>query len=233
MSKNLIVQFFVSADGYKEPTYNQIGVNEELYKYSTISVKKYSEKIDADYQLVTEAKINFIHPTFERFDLFFNDEWWKTYDHILYLDTDVIVWPDSPNVFVEYPSMDAFKPVFDRIARKNSIQYHEARAKGTCLEQFSPSILQQSRFNAGVFMLNKNCVEVMRPFLDYKTLAGDDNEQLIYAMLQSEVDVNRMDWRYNKKNGTSCYFGHAMGQQKFKDDYDMLIKAKETFDDSL
>ena len=233
MSKNLIVQFFVSADEYKDPTYNQIGVNEELYKYSTISVKKYSEKIDADYQLVTEAKINFIHPTFERFDLFFNDEWWKTYDHILYLDTDVIVWPDSPNVFVEYPSMDSFKPVFDRIARKNSIQYHEERAKGTCLEQFSPSILQQSRFNAGVFMLTQHSAHRMKPFLDYKNLTGDDNEMLIYAMLQSGVDVEQLDWRYNKKNGTSCYFGHASGYQKFKPNYDMLRIAKEKFDAAL
>tara|TARA_R100000697_G_scaffold82998_2_gene94879 strand:- start:723 stop:1424 length:702 start_codon:yes stop_codon:yes gene_type:complete len=233
MSKNLIIQFFVPTDGYKDPTYNQIGVNEELYKYSTVSVKKYAERINADYQLVTESKINFIHPTFERFDLFFNDDWWTTYDHILYLDTDVIVWPNSPNVFLEHPSMDAFKPVFDRIARKNNLQYHEERSKGTCLEKFTPSILQQNRFNAGVFMLNKNCVDVMKSFLDYKVLAGDDNEQLIYAMLESQVEVDRMDWRYNKKNGTNCYFGHAMGQQKFKHDYDMLSKAKEIFDASL
>jgi hypothetical protein len=145
----------------------------------------------------------------------------------------VIVWPTAPDVFQQYPSTESFKPVFDRIARKNTSEYHEKRAKDTCLEKFAPEILKQNRFNAGVFMLNKHCVDVMKPFLDYKNLQGDDNEQLIYAMLESGVQVDQMDWRYNKKNGTSCYFGHAAGQQKFRPNYDMLRIAKETFDHSL
>lgn len=233
MTRNLIVQFFVSVEKYSDPTYNQIGINEELYKYSTISVEQYAKTIGADYKLITEPKINWIHPTFERFDLFFNNEWWEQYDNILYLDTDVIAWPTAPNVFTEYPSTHSFKPVFDRIARKNTLEYHEQRVSGTCLEKFEPAVLQKKRFNAGVFMLNKNCVEIMKKFLDYKTLNGDDNEQLIYAMLESKVEVDQMDWRYNKKNGTNCYFGHAMGQQKFKSDYDMLKVAKEIFDHPL
>jgi hypothetical protein len=233
MTKNLIVQFFVSVEKYSDPTYNQIGINEELYKYSTISVKQYAKRIGVDYKLITEPKINWVHPTFERFDLFFNDEWWKQYDNILYLDTDVITWPTAPNVFTEYPSTQSFKPVFYRIARKNTLEYHKQRAKGTCLEKFDANILQANRFNAGVFMLNKHCVDMMRPFLDYKKIKGDDNEQLIYAMLESNVEVDKMDWKYNKKNGTDCYFGHAAGQQKFRTKYDMLEKAKEIFDHSL
>jgi lipopolysaccharide biosynthesis glycosyltransferase len=218
---------------YSDPTYNQIGINEELYKYSTISVEQYAKRIGVDYKLITEPKINWVHPTFERFDLFFNDEWWKQYDNILYLDTDVIAWPTAPNVFEEYPSTQSFKPVFDRIARKNTLEYHTQRANGTCLEKFDASILKANRFNAGVFMLNKHCVDMMRPFLDYKNIKGDDNEQLIYAMLESGVEVDKMDWKYNKKNGTDCYFGHAAGQQKFRTKYDMLEKAKEIFDHSL
>jgi hypothetical protein len=233
MTKKLIVQFFVPAKQYADPTYNQIGVNEELYKYSTLSVEKYADKIGCDYKLITEPKINWVHPTFERMDLFFNDKWWEKYSHILYLDTDVIVWPSSPNIFEEYPSLDTFKPVMDRIARKNTLLYHKQRAKDTCLEEFDPLVLQSARFNAGVFMLTKNAVDRMKSHLNYKELKGDDNEMLIYAMLKSNVKVEKMDWRYNKKNGTSCYFGHAMGQQKFKKDYDMLRLAKEMFDASI
>lgn len=233
MTKNLIVQFFVSVEKYSDPTYNQIGINEELYKYSTISVEQYANRIGVDYKLITEPKINWVHPTFERFDLFFNDEWWKQYDNILYLDTDVIAWPTAPNVFEQYPSTQSFKPVFDRIARKNTLEYHTQRANGTCLEKFDADVLKANRFNAGVFMLNKHCVDMMRPFLDYKNIKGDDNEQLIYAMLESKVEVDKMDWKYNKKNGTNCYFGHAAGQQKFRTNYDMLEKAKEIFDHSL
>jgi lipopolysaccharide biosynthesis glycosyltransferase len=233
MTRNLIVQFFVSVDKYEDPTYNQIGVNEELYKYSTISVKQYANRIGAEYKLITQPKINWIHPTFERFDLFFNDEWWQEYDHILYLDTDVIVWPTAPDVFKEYPSASKFKPVQDRIAKKNTLPYHTKRAKDTCLEKFTAKVLQDNRFNAGVFMLNKTAVDKMKTHLDYKVLQGDDNEQLIYAMLESGVEIEKMDWKYNKKNGINAYFGHAMGSQKFKPDYDMLKIAKRIFDQPL
>ena len=233
MSKNLVVQFFVPPSKYKDPTYNQIGVNEELYKYSTTSVEQYAKNIGADYKLVTKAKINHVHPTFERFDLFFNHKWWETYEHILYLDTDVIVWPSAPNIFKTYPSNKKFKPVMDRIAKKNDSQYHKKRAKGTCLEKFDPNTLRQNRFNAGVFMLNKTSVEKMKPHLDYKNLKGDDNEMLIYAMLESKVETEFMDWQFNKKNGVNSYFGHASGYQKFKPNYEMLARAKEIFDAPL
>ena len=64
MNNNLVVQFFVTVDKYDDPTYNQIGVNEELYKYSKISVEQYAKRIGADYKLMTEPVINWIHPTF-------------------------------------------------------------------------------------------------------------------------------------------------------------------------
>ena len=226
---NLIIQFFVSVENYEQPKYNHIGVNEELYKYSKLSVEKYAKKIGCDYKLITESKINYIHPTFERMDLFFNDDWWTNYDNILYLDTDVIVWPNSPNIFSEYPNTTTFKPAEDRIAKMKSVKFHIERAKDTCLQEFHPKVLQDSRFNAGVFMLNKESAQTMRGHLDFKNLQGDDNEMLIYAMLKSGVNVEKLDWRYNKKNGTKCYFGHAMGQQKFNDKYDMLELAKATF----
>ena len=162
-------------------------------------------------------------------DLFFNDDWWKLYDNILYLDTDVIVWPESPDIFQEYPDLTSFKPAQDRIAKMKSEKFHIERANNTCLDVFEAKVLQDSRFNAGVFMLNKKSAEMMRPHLDYKNLQGDDNEMLIYAMLKSKVEVQKLDWRYNKKNGTKCYFGHAMGQQKFSKNYDMLELAKKTF----
>ena len=55
--KPLIVQFFVPAKEYTDPTYNQIGVNEELYKYSVKSIKKYAETYGIDYKMISKAKI--------------------------------------------------------------------------------------------------------------------------------------------------------------------------------
>mgnify|MGYP003658233668 CR=1 FL=1 len=157
--KPLVVQFFVPAKQYKTPDYNNIGVSQELFDYSVKSVKQYAKKYDLSYKLVTDQKINWIHPTFERFDLFFNDAWWKNYTHILYLDTDVIVWPRAPNIFNEYWGADSFKPVRDRIALRQGLTLHKNNAKGTCLEKFKSETLRNNRFNAGVFMLTKNSVD--------------------------------------------------------------------------
>ena len=227
--KKAIVQFFIPSSEYQNPEYNQIGVNQELFEYSKISVKQYASKIGAEYLLIGTPKINWIHPTFERFDLFYNNDWWERFTHVLYLDTDIIVWPDAPDIFEMYPDTQSFKPVRDRIAERQTLQYHENRAFGTCLEKFSAKTLQLNRFNAGVFMLTKPAVDKMKSHLDYKVLVGDDNEMLIHAMLESEVSVEKMDWKFNKKNGTGCYFGHASGQQKFKPNFKMLEKAKQVF----
>lgn len=227
--RNCIVQFHVSAKNYNDPNYNNIGVNEQLFEYSIRSVREYANKINCDYQLIAEKRINWIHPTFERFDLFFNESWWEQYDNILYLDTDLIVWPDAPNIFQMYPDVNNFKVVTDRIALRRSADWHKKNVADSALDEFSGEILRNGRFNAGVFMLNRNAVEKMKQYLDYKNIPLDDNQLLIYAMLKSEVPTVRMDWRFNKKNGVASWFGHAYGQQKFNKNYDLLKKAKEIF----
>lgn len=227
---NCIVQFHIPAEGYKNPTYNSIGVNELLLQYSLKSVRQYAEKYNIHYQLIQDKRINWIHPTFERFDLFFNDRWFEEYDNILYLDTDLIVWPNAPDIFKMYPSLKTFKVCRDRIAEKRTTQQHNDTVKDNILKCFDGKELQQNRFNAGVFMINKNSVGQMKEFLDYKNIDTDDNSLLIYAMLKSKVEVEKMDWRFNKKNGVDCFFGHAYGQEKFKSNsYKLLEKAKETF----
>lgn len=228
--RNCIVQFHVSAKSYRDPTYNNIGVNEQLFEYSVKSVKNYANKIDCDYQLINEKRIDWKHPTFERFDLFFNDDWWNKYSNILYLDTDLIVWPDAPDIFRMYADESSFKICTDRIALRRSPEWHKKNVRNSALDDFSGETLQQNRFNAGVFMLNRNSAQIMKSYLDYKKILLDDNQLLIYAMLKSRVPVIKMDWRFNKKNGILCWFGHAYGQQKFKvEQYGLLSKAKELF----
>lgn len=229
-TRNLVVQFFIAPDNFSDPNYNNLGLNEQLLKYSILSAKTYAKKVGADYQLVNEARVNWKHPTFERFDLFFNDQWWENYDQILYLDTDVIVWPNAPSVFEMYKDLDSFKPVFDKRARRKGKEYHKKISIGTCLENFDPEELRIKRFNAGVFVVTKKSALRMRPFLDYKQLDSDDNLMLIYAMLKSNVKVTYMDPKFNKKNGMpEFYFGHAWGQEKLKQNFQVVQEAKKVF----
>ena len=231
--KNCIVQFHVPASSYQEPDYNHIGVNEKLLPLSIKSVKMYAEKCEVDYHLVQDKKIDWKHPTFERFDLFFNQEWFEKYTNILYLDTDLIVWPNAPDIFKMYPDTESFKVCEDRISKRRTPAWHKKHVKDTVLDEFDGTTLQNSRFNAGVFMLNKKSAEQISKFLDYKNIDIDDNSLLIYALLKSKASVTKMDWKFNKKNGVNSYFGHAFGQQKFHNkNYPLLDKATQLFSTS-
>jgi len=228
--RNLVVQFFINPEKFEQPKYNALGNNDELLKYSLYSAELYANRIYADYKLVSDARVNWIHPTFERFDLFYNDSWWEQYDQILYLDTDVIVWPDAPSVFDLYTNLKSFKPVLDIKAKRRPLAHHEKTSSGTCLESFSAKELQQKRFNAGVFVITKESAQRMKSYLDCAKLKSDDNQMLIYAMLKSGVDVEYMDPRFNKKNGgPGWYFGHAFGQEKFTKNFRMIDDARVVF----
>ena len=231
MARNLVVQFYIDSRNFKEPSYNNIGSNDELLHYSLKSAKAYAERISADYKLVDRPVVNWKHPTFERLDLFYNDSWWQDYDQILYVDTDVLLWPCAPSVFDMYPNLETFKPVFDKRALRSSLDHQWSVVKGTCLEKFDLDLLRKKRFNAGVFVVTKNAAKLMRQYLDCEKLDSDDNSMLIYAMLESGVPVDYMDPMFNKKNGgPNFYFGHAFGQEKFKKSFTLIDEAKKLFD---
>jgi len=227
--RNCIVQFYMETTGFSQPDFVNISINKELLEYSKKSAKLYAEKCQADYILVDQPRINHVHPTFERFDLFFNDEWWKKYDHILYLDTDVICWPSAPDIFKMYNNKETFKVCEDLKALRNNKEWHQQNDKDTILNQFDPEILRTKRFNAGVFMLNQSSAKIISPFLKYKEYKDDDNKLLVYAVLSSGVITERMDPRFNKKNGVTSWFGHGYGQNKYLPDYKLLSVAKQIF----
>jgi hypothetical protein len=227
--KNCVVQFYMDTVGFANPNFVNIGINKELLEYSKNSARLYAERCQADYILVDQPKIKHVHPTFERFDLFFNDEWWTKYDHILYLDTDVICWPSSPDIFKMYNNKKTFKVCEDKKALQRSKEWHKELDKDTILNQFDPEILRTKRFNAGVFMLNQNSAKIMRSFLKYKEYTDDDNKLLVYAMLSSGVPTEHMDSRFNKKNGVTSWFGHGYGQKKYFSDNKLIVEARKFF----
>jgi|TARA_R110000822_G_scaffold371_7_gene1650 hypothetical protein len=209
-----IVQYFVKPDNYVQPDFNNLTHVDELFHYSTFSVKKYAEKCGVDYQLITEARVNHTHPTFERLDLILNDDWWSKYNNVLYLDTDVVIWSDAPNCFEMYPDTDSFKPVHSVRAERKELKWHQLEKQNTILEKYDPQTLASRRFNAGVFMINESSAKTMRPFCDYKSWDDDDSRILIRTMLDSNVPTNYMNYRFNEKMSMTGYFCHAYGLGK-------------------
>ena len=207
--KNLIVQIYVDTKKYENP--NLLPGFDELSKTSFILAKHYAKKIGAEYLLLTDTYINYIHPTYERFRLFEESKWTAKYDNVLYLDADVFIYQDSPNIFEMYPSLDAFKVcVHWSYIKKNR-----------------PNL---GGFNEGVFMLNKLSRDQMLPCLKYRfhtPLRNHDNAALVNCVEDSKIKLEYMDARFNAKN-TGPWFCHAWGSGKRKKpNMECITLAKE------
>ena len=207
--KNIIVQIYISLDKSSD-TAPILPAFDELSKVSISLAKKYCNKIGVEHVLITEPFINFIHPTYERFRLFEDPYWTDNYDNVLYIDSDVFIFDDAPNIFEQYPDNTTFKVC----------QHYQEFLRGG----------PPQGFNAGVFMLNKVSRDKMLPYLNYKgspPFRSHDNEALVNCVNNSGVDVTVMDARYNAKNATDCYFSHTWGSGKRKKpNMECILKAK-------
>ena len=92
--RNLVIQYYIDIQKYTQPGYNNLKPS-PIEEYSTHSFKQYCGKFDLDYCRITEPKINFKHPTWERFDLWTDPSWWGRYEQIMYVDSDVVALPDA------------------------------------------------------------------------------------------------------------------------------------------
>jgi len=210
--KNLIVQIFINKKGW-EHEHRLDAQSDEVLALSNILVKNYAKINGADYKLITEPKINFKHPTWERFQLF-EETWTRKYDNVLYLDTDVFTWPTAPNIF-NYIKDDSFNVV------TNFYNKH--------FNNFP-------MFNAGVFVLNKNCSNHMRKFISKdiwndnfkKDPEWEDSKELNLLVQKSGVKLNWLDHKWNRKNKPDGYFSHLYGNiKKLNPNMPSIVAARE------
>ena len=219
--KKCIVQYWIPAGDYKEPDYNNLLKDQPLSEISARSFKSYAEKHGADFVRITEKKLDWKHPTFERFDLWLNDDWWKEYDEIMYTDSDVFAMPWAPNIFDMYPDPNTFKYChYPRIETATTQAQYDAFYHGL----YTDCTLEQVKakaFQTGVFILTKKAREIMKPFVNrYKELDKyQDGEILNWATIKSEVPITKMNEWFNFKNAhfdnkPKIYFFHAAGRKK-------------------
>lgn len=213
--RKAIVQYYIDPRLYSNPDYNQLSKDQNaLANISSRSFEKYSEKIGADFHHITKPKLNYLHPTFERFDLWLDDKWWQQYDQIMYVDSDVFALPDAPDIFEKYPDIENFK-----VCESKSWQKTKSKQKGL-LKDKSVEEINKYGFQTGVFILNQHVAEIMRPWISkYKQLDDHDGNILNWCTIESRVPIKRMDWRFNFKkayfnNQPPVYFFHAQGLKK-------------------
>ncbi|MCJ8139539.1 hypothetical protein [Falsirhodobacter halotolerans] len=103
MARNLIWQYHIDTKrSYDSPH------RKKMAMASAETVSAYAMKLNADYEMANHSKwwVNGMHggPAMERFQIL--EERYDVYDHILYLDTDILIAPTAPSIFEEYATAD-------------------------------------------------------------------------------------------------------------------------------
>ena len=237
--KNLIIQYYIDVNKYSDPTYNNLTPS-PLESYSSHSFKIYCQKFGHDYVKISEPKINFQHPTWERFDLWTDRAWWDKYDQIMYVDSDVIALPWAPDIFSVNNNANAFKSPwyhkFRNMDKKNEEKYLE---KFNFLRDLPKGSISSKFIQPGVFIVTKNCTKQMLPFVEkYKDITDKDVNDgifLNYCIAKSGVTTVDLDRKFNHKNNgqrmdyKTIYFLHAAGGKKHKKDVKIWQEMKQMF----
>ncbi len=211
---NAVVQIFIPSKGWEQENFLNWQSNEVL-KLSISLSKMYASRVGAKHFLISTPKIFFKHPTWERFQLF-EDNWINNFNNILYLDTDVFPWPDSPNIF----------------------DYVDDKSFNTSIHCLGRTLNGLPAFNAGVFVLNKACAISMRTYFTKdlwnekfkKDPSWEDSKELNEIAQKPEVKHFRISPLWNTKNSPNAYFTHMWGAKKVTNpNAEAIIKAREIF----
>jgi len=213
-----IVQYNIDPQLYADPSYNNLHAGDlrTLFeKKCTKLVAHYCKKYSIDHHVITQPKLHYRHPTFERFDLWTDPSWTEKYDYVMYMDNDIMIDPTAPNIFNECRS-DAFNTCWYKYRHlepaklKNEVTHHVLKRM--------PGEKLRYRFQSGLFIINKFSVQATKRWITkYRIFNVDDGMILNWAILSSGVKMNMMPIAFNVKYNTPTkkgYFLHAAGGKK-------------------
>ena len=239
--RNLIIQYYIDTKQYSHPNYNNLGPN-DMERYSRYSFEKYAQKYGIDFLRITQSKLGYKHPTWERFDLWLDPIWFEKYDQIMYVDSDVIAMPHADNIFDAHTGLDSFKAA--RYTRYRSmaleLQHAPERNPKGIFNLIPAEEIQKKRFQTGVFILTKKVVNHMLPWIKQyqeidKKYDIDDGTFLNWALMSSGVPYEDILSVWNiKNNGQNIDFGipkflHCAGGKKYKKEYRLYKNLQEWF----
>ena len=213
-----IVQYNIDPQLYAEPGYNNLhdtSLRRSFEKKCTKLVAHYCKKHNIDHHVITKPILGHRHPTFERFDLWLNPQWTDKYEYVLYMDNDIMIDPESPNIF-NWCRNDSFNVCWYKF-RHIQPDVLKKQVKDHVLKHI-PSDTLRYRFQSGLFILNKHSVNATKRWISkYKMFNVDDGMILNWAILASKVKMNMMPITFNVKFNTPTktgYFLHAAGGKK-------------------
>jgi lipopolysaccharide biosynthesis glycosyltransferase len=162
---------------------------EGIAKFTHPTIKQYANRIGADFIVINSIKIGTERPHFEKFQLY---SLLDKYNRIFYVDTDVIISPNCPNVFEIVPEsmFGAFiESNFQK--RDNLIEFIQ--------KKLGRIHWKKTYFNSGVMVFSRKHKHIFNRYNGLNTAWGDTGEQtqLNYNLQKYQIPIFDIGIKFN------------------------------------
>lgn len=155
-------------------------------------IKQYADKIGADFLAITEQKISQTTPHWEKFQI---RELLDTYDRILYLDTDILIREDCPDLFDIVPENEL--GVFNEgkfTDRSKELMIDCCKAYGVQMDW------DAEYYNTGVMVISKAHKDLFnRPIKEYCSFYEQTYLNMIISLMKPlGLKTYNLDHKFNR-----------------------------------
>lgn len=163
---------------------------EKMAEITHPSIRSYAEKIGADFLNINETKISKTSPHWEKFQIF---DLLTKYKRILYLDTDLIVREDCPDLFeeVDESQLGMFNeaPFTDR---SKELLIDICRQYGTTLDKWNGKY-----FNSGVIVISRRHKNLFKK-PDREIFSFYEQSYLNMMIAKEDIYMHELDYKFNR-----------------------------------
>ena len=171
-----------------------------LFDITIPTMRAYAERCGADLIVADDNWRNNEHPCYMK--QIINSLWWR-YDRVLYLDADIEIMPDAPNIFEVVPAdkLGMYNEAGLYTNRQARMQAYIEAYNALVSEPIGLDLYDGTYYNAGMFLCSKD-TNPHRPPVDgimrVATSGNYDNTYVNAMIAKHQIPVHQLDWRWNR-----------------------------------
>lgn len=171
----------------------------------------YAKKVEADFIVIDSEKLNLGYLHYEKNQIY---DLLASYDRIIYLDTDVIVSPECPNLFEIVP-----EEKFGAFLISNHTYFHDGAIKDI-QQELGNLNWERTYFNSGVMVVSqahRQVFSIDNDILQWVSTkrAFPDQTILNYAVQKLGIEIYDIGYKFNHTTHTknsNLRFGRRINQ---------------------
>lgn len=170
-----------------------ISIGKEYQKITELthsSIKNYAKKINADFLCIDKQKISQTTPHWEKFQIY---NLLDKYDRILYIDTDVIIREDCPDLFKEVPKdklgMFNEAPFTDR---SKELLIDICKQYGIILNNWNGKY-----YNSGIMVISKKHKNLFKK-PEKEIFSFYEQSYINMRIAEEETEIHELHYKFNR-----------------------------------